>query len=261
MPRYHKPPIVEAWLAFDFDPRPDKRSWEADVVSFRKRVSNDYPEAKFHYTTQIAVAEGHGNELPTVTERTNSLNLVRMWSEDKKRILQLADDRLAANTLRAGSDYGGFSSLRQEAFRRLGDYNAVYQPTLIRQTTIHLTDIVEVPVGKTAPEIEELFTIVRNLDTDPFGDTSDLLVQYTTLAPHDGGPLAFQLGRVPSGRPETLRFRLDWEKVATTACRLDDVESLEATLTADYQFLVRCFEASVTPRTLALFEPISLAQH
>jgi len=79
------------------------------------------------------------------------------------------------------------------------------------------------------------------LDTDPFGDTSDLLAQYTTLAPHDGAPLAFQLGRVPSRRPETLRFRLDWEKVATTACRLDDVASLEATLTADYQFPVRCF--------------------
>lgn len=224
-------------------------------MPYRAKVKEHYPEAKYHYTSQIAVADGEGDRMPTITEHTNKLDLVRMWSEDRKRILQLADDRLAVNTLRAGSEYEGFGKLRSEAFDRLTNYVEVYEPVSIETITIHLTDIIEVPFTDPAPEIEQLFKIARNLSTDPFGDTSDLMIQYSTTSPHDGQPLQIQLGRVPSGQPGTLRFRMDWEKSSRVDCRPDDRSRLDDALTTDYQFLVKCFESSLTEPTLALFSP------
>ena len=256
MPRYRKPPIVEAWIGIDFTPKPSKVTWHEDERRFRSEVHAEFPRAQFFFSSELQVEESEDGSMPIIKDHQKKLDLIRMRTEDGKRVLQLGDDRMAVNTLEGGSDYAGFDSLLGETLRHLKTYRKIYEPVGIRKITTHLTDMIEIPIGDVPAEIEDYFEIARNLPENPFGMTMGVLIQYKTEAPHDQQPMNVGLGRVPSGSPKMLRFRMDWEKSSTIDGEFDE-DLLRGVLTTDNDFLVDCFESSLTSRTLDLFEPLN----
>jgi len=256
VPRYRRPPIVEAWIGIDFAPKPSKTSWHTDQGRFRTEVRDEFPLAQFFFSSELQVEESKDGSMPTITNHQKKLDLIRFRTKDGKRVLQLGDDRMAVNTLEGGADYAGFGSLLAETLRHMNTYRRIYEPVSVRKVTTHLTDIIDIPLDDAPADIEDYFTIARNLPEDPFGMTAGVLIQYQTEAPHDQQPMNVGLARVPSGSPHMFRFRMDWEKSSTIDGEFDET-SLETTLITDNDFLVTCFESSLTTRTLSLFEPLT----
>ncbi len=255
MSRFANPPIVEAWIGFDFHPRPNKTDWIEDARKFREHYREEFPRANFIATQEVIVAEKTDGSMPIVTDRRTTIDLIRMQTKDEKKVLQLGDDRMAFNLLQGGAEYPGFNFLLDETFRHLETYRQIYQPSAIRRAIIHYTDIVTIPTEGKPIQISDFFSVAKDIPDEPYGNSIYLSSEFVTKAPHDGEIMQLGLELVPTERPDELRFRLDWEK----SCEKLDFENEHAFrdgLSANHEFLVDCFLACVTKRTQQFFGPI-----
>lgn len=252
VPRFSNPPIVEAWISLEFQGKPDKEGWLDDARVFRQTYSKDFPRANFVVTREVEVAEKTDGSMPVITKEKTVVDLVRMQTEDETQVLQLGDDKMAFNLLTGGADYPGFNFLLDETFRHLATYKQIYQPAGIRRATIHYTDIVNIPTGGQPIQISDFFSVARDIPAEPFGDSVYLAYQFVTKAPHDGEPMQFGLGLIPTDRAGELRFRLDWEK-SCESLEFGDESAFRSGLSTNHEFLVDCFLACVTPRTQEFF--------
>ena len=256
MVKYGKPPIVEAWLAFDFEPKPDKTAWDMHrAQEFAHLQKDKFPHIEGVFRQEFDVEEPQEGELPRIVRQRHILDVVRMRDEASKRVLQLADDRMAYNVLEAGNDYPGFATLLTESLEYVGKYSDVFQPAGIRQATIHYTDIIAIPIGGATIQIEDYFSIARDLPEEHFGLTVGFSTVFATRCPLDGETLRISLAMVSPGAQNTLRFRMDWEKNCGKV-DFSSEQTIRSGLTESHDFMVNCFENSMTPKTRNLFEPL-----
>lgn len=176
-----------------------------------------------------------------------------MRDAEATRVLQIADDRLAYNVLEGGPAYPGFDKLLGESLDYLDTYRGFFEPAGIRQATIHYVDIIVIPVATTI-EIDEYFNVVRDLPEDPFGFVAGFTTAVVTKCPLDDEPLQISLAMIPPAEQNTIRFRMEWEK----RCGKVDFsgnDTIRDGLSVSHEFMVNCFERSITPKTRSLFEP------
>lgn len=252
MARFKQPPIVEAWIAFDFDPKPDKVAWDmARAQEFTQQQKEKFPKVEVIIRQEYKIEESKGS-LPKVVSQERVPEVVRMRDAESTRVLQIADDRLAYNVLEGGSAYPGFEVLLSETLDYLDAYRVFFEPAGIREATIHYIDIIQIP--SPTIEIDQYFNVVRDLPVDPFGYVAGFTTAFVTKCPLDDEPLQVSLSMIPPAESGTIRFRMEWEK----RCGKVDFSSNEAIqdgLSASHEFMVNCFEESITSKTRALFEP------
>ena len=253
--RFKNPPIVEAWLSFEFEPRPDKVAWDIErAQEFTRLEKERFPNLEVFVREEFKLEKSETGNLPRIVSQQRIPEVVRMRDENARRVLQIADDRMAYNLLEGGPSYPGFETLVGESLEYLGKYRAFFQPAGIRQATIHYVDIVVIPFAGRAVQIDDFFTIARDLPETPFGLVAGYSTSFVTICPPDRQPLQILLAMLPSDKKDSVRFRMDWEK----QCGTIDVSSDETTRTgllASHEFMVECFEKSITARTRQLFEP------
>ncbi len=255
MSRYNKPPLVATWIAFGFDSSPDKTGWDLNLVEqFVRDHSEEFPKIESIGREELKIQPSTDGKLPRVTEKRETVDLVRMASKDGSRVRHLGDDRLAFNLLSAETDYLGFETLLAGGLEFLESYRNSFQPARVRDAGIHHTDIIEIPIEDSAVHIPDYFETIPDVPVVPFGYTIGFSFSFATKCPMDELPLSVKLNVIPPSQPQVLRIQLDWEKKCP-GFEFGDLDAAKADLTSSHEYMVECFEAFVTDKTKSLFDP------
>lgn len=257
-----RPPVVETWISFDFNPNEGKRESNLakenlpTVQEYVRQYAAALPKLEWAFETQIQFQETSPAELPKVVSHEVRLQAVRLTNEARSRVLGIRDDQLSYHVLKTDDGYPGYTTVRTEAQQKLEDYVRIFQPSSVKSATLHYLDVIDIPcpAGGTI-ELADYFLLATDLPEQPFGLTLALLSQFHVRCPIDPGPLQLQLQRIPA-RPEerVVRFRLEWHKLSTDMNTLDFAEVWRR-LDVAHGYLTECFQASLTQRTIELFDP------
>lgn len=257
--KLNKPPIVESWVSFDFEPKPDKVEWDGKLANeLAESLRGRFPKKEYVWQSEIRVVQADKGQLPVPQSLEHRLNIVRMRNEQDTRIFQIADDRIVVNQVKGQDAWPGFEALLNDALELVDRYSAVFQPAGIRLATLHDVDIVEIPAPKGVEvEMDEFLTIVKELPQLPFGLIQGFFSAYVTVSPLDGEPLQISTQLIPSPPDgHVLRLRLDWEKRCGKV-DFNTAESIRAGLLDSHRFVVECFRSAFTAdKGLKLFDPV-----
>ncbi len=70
MPKYENPPLVEAWIAFDFETSPDKVSWgKSQIDPFVKSQAAEFARVEMAARNEDRIEQYSGKELPRITDQ------------------------------------------------------------------------------------------------------------------------------------------------------------------------------------------------
>jgi uncharacterized protein (TIGR04255 family) len=253
VPKYNNPPVIEAWIAFDFEPKADKIGWDLEQVKGFAKAYPDFATMGAFFKEEIRLEKKDDKSLPTITSRSNTLDVARMSNEENTRLRQLANDRIAYNLLRkAGDEYPGFKVLLDEALEFHKHYEKFFQPANTKNATIHYVDIVDIPTDGIPIVLTDYFGFIPDIPEEPFGFTIGYSLAFVTKCPFDSASMQTTLAWIPSPDANVMRIRMDWEKPCP-AVDYSDTEKTKAGLKQSQQFMVDCFEKVITDKTRELF--------
>lgn len=257
--KFRKPPVVEVWISVELDPAENKREpLEAQCVQdYAHRVKVEFPILETLHETMFTFEEKSASDLPRVTNREVRLKSVRLWMENRSRMVQIDDDQFAFHVLKTSDETPGYSKVREAAEPKLGEYVRVFQPTQIRHATLHYLDIIDIPQPTSGKlNLSDYFPQAVDLPEVPFGPIAALNHQFQVMCPVDEGPLFFRLQSLPSPPEQNvLRFRLEWHKQSVDVNTLDLTQVWQR-MDVAHDYMRDCFNTALSPSTLDLFEPI-----
>lgn len=213
--KLRKPPVVESWIAFDFEPNPNKVEWDGKLASeLADSLSDRFPHKEYRWRSEIQIETPQPGQLPVSKVSKHTLDTIHIRNEESTRIFQIADDRIVFNQLKADGDWPGFENLLDESLELLTQYNQFFHPSSIKLAALHYVDIVEIsPSQDGLVQLDDYFNLVRELNLSPFGLIASYKTEYMTICPHDNEPLIIALQTIsPSQNKKAIRFRLDWNK-------------------------------------------------
>ena len=249
-----KPPIVEMWVEFYFDPN-TSRSVEP-ARKFLNEFADQYPKAEVARQDTLQFRHVSPTQLPEVVGREVSISHFRVSNEAGSRWIHLTPNHLVCNFLRLGESYPEFKVLSEDAVSKLKRFVELCQPSRIRHAAVHYVDVIDIPLPPSKEILlSDYFALGLDLPSNPFGNQLSFLLR-TSVQPTDGtGLLEIQLqNELRAGDAPGLRFRMDWHKL----CPYDkevDPGRIPADLAQAHASVMRCFRAAFTERTWALFEP------
>jgi uncharacterized protein (TIGR04255 family) len=251
-----KPPIVQIWVEFLFDPNPNNSS--EIVQSLLGEFSAEYPKIEIEHADTLEFHQVSPKELPKVVGRESAISHLRLRDEKGTKWIHIQPNYLVCSFLRLGDSYPGFSALSKDAVSKLQRFIELCKPLKVRHAAIHYVDRIDVPVHPTNREIQlsDYFTLGLDLPSDSFGNQLSYLMR-TTLRPTDGtGLLDLQLqSEVLAADATSFRFRMDWHKY----CPYDGeigIDAIESDLRRAHESVMNCFRAAFTERAWKLFEPV-----
>lgn len=252
-----KPPIVERWVSFDFEPNASKTAWDGKLANeLADSFTSEFP-AKDHIWAQQFRVTHAGPGTPVQPEFLIRLDCVRCANSTSTELFQIRDDQIAYNRLRGNEDWPGFNSFLDRALHLLAKYRQTFQPARILAAVLHEVDIVEIPFTPDGQiQLDEFFSLIKDLPEKPFGLIQGFASQYVTIAPHDREPLTISLQQIPA-EPEakSLRFQVEWDKKCASL-DFSTEESIRSGLNTNHEFMLNCFEqAFLTTKCWDLFEP------
>lgn len=257
--KFRKPPVVEVWISVDFDPNENKRQWEIELVQqYLEMYRAELPRIEAIHERQIQVEETSPQALPEVIGHQVRLQFVRLSNETRSRVLQIGDDQLSFHVVKEGEAFPGYRIVRDEMQKKLEDYARIFQPSRIRDATLHYLDIIEIPRPESGKiDLPDYFLPSIDLPEEPFGPISGFANRFQMVCPVDPGPLHLQLQAIPSP-PESnvFRFLMDWHKQSSAVNTLE-LSQVWSRMDVAHNYMRQCFLASFTQRTLDLFEPVA----
>lgn len=257
--KFRRPPVAEVWISVDFDPNENKREWELELVKqYVELYKADLPRLEAIHERQIQVQETSPQALPKVVSHQIRLQFLRISNDKRSRVLQIGDDQLSFHILKDDQSHPTYRTVRDEMQPKLEEYARIFQPSRIRDATLHYLDIIDIPRpanGKV--ELADYFVAPLDLPEEPFGLIAGFAHSFQLVCPVDPGPLLLQLQLIPSP-PESnrFRFRMDWHKLSLGVNTLD-VSEMWTRMDVAHDYIRKCFLASFTQRTLELFEPVA----
>jgi uncharacterized protein (TIGR04255 family) len=259
--KFLKPPVVEVWISVEFDPNQNKREWDMNLVQqYVRQYAHEFPKQEVLLDSQIQIQAAVPNEIPKVVSHDQRVQALRLWNEARTRLLQIGDDKLAYHMVKENEDTPGYRKVRDAAQTKLEDYIRIFQPSHIRNATLHYLDIVEIPVPDNGKlDLKDYFAVSVDLPEDPFGLIASQTHQFAAMCSVDPGPLYFQLQTVPSqAETKVFRFQMEWHKQCSDVNSLD-LPHVFARMDVAHEYMRQCFSSAFTRRALALFGPIEEA--
>ena len=117
---FQKPPVVEAWIEFDFDLSEENIPWtEENAVKFIKENFADYTPKQSEFFARIQV-DSRG--LPDFSKTDKSFNRIKAFSKDGQYCIQAGRNILIFNQINKG-EWPGYDNMRNEAFKVLTSYS------------------------------------------------------------------------------------------------------------------------------------------
>lgn len=255
--KFRKPPVVEVWISINFDSNETKTEWDLDKVKhFTELSAEEFPKLEALQEQTIQVTETSPNDLPKVTGKDVRVEAVRLWNQERSRVMELRDDQLAFHVIKTSNQEPRFHVVREAVTPKLAEYVNVFQPSRIRHASLHYLDIIDIPKPASREiSIKDYFRHACDLPLEPFGLITATTQQFQVICPTDPGPLFFRLQNLPSPEEENVfRFRMEWHKQSTEINSLD-LEDVWRRMSQAHDYMRECFKAALTEPALALFEP------
>ena len=257
-----KPPIVEAWIGFNFEPAPNTTGWDKAglerVTQFLREHASEFPEQEQFRQESFTVEKRTPDGLPKQGRAESQVVFFRAIDQAKSRAVQIGTNVLSYHLLRASDSYPGFRKLRDDSLDELRCYSERFNPQALTQIELHMIDLVAIPrPSNTNCQIEDYFAISLNIPSEPFGALDDFSIrlQLRGATQEDRLHLHFHLLRAGSNETE-FRFRIKWDMACPVQMSVADRSQISARLDSAYQHLFNCFQSMFTERGWKLFEPV-----
>ena len=161
-----KPPIVESWIGFDFEPRADKIVWDGQLANeLADSVADNFPKKDLRYRSKVQIVPAGPGQLPVPKSIEHKLEAVRIQNEDSTRLLQIGDDRIFYHQLGGSDEWPGFAPLLEETLGMVDRYSEVFAPPNIKMATLHDVDIVKIPLDGKTIQLDDYFKLARHKPT------------------------------------------------------------------------------------------------
>jgi len=257
--RLNKPPLIEAWMSFRFDPGIAQPAWNRHRFKLLlDDLASTHPDIQEMKRQAVELTASKRNGVPKVRKIIEDILAMRALSEDGLRAVQMRSNELVVNYIRGGNDYPGFDALLEEAMEVSHRYQELYRPLGVVEVALHYIDVVFLPKNDEG-----------NVDTEEY-----LTVDFR-IPPNFGNFSAFDIRTVVRPLPEKLpvhmyvaseagldddpeqKIRIEWHtsKVSTSVMGEEEVR---ANLNAAHDRLAKCFQSIFTAKGWALLEPESL---
>ena len=255
--KLNKPPVIETWIDFKFEPNPSKREWTESIAeSFLSKYRDDLvvQDAIYSQTYRVVpIDEPRGR--PKVEMADQGLDRMRARDAAGVRCLQIADDQLVFNIVRHDSalDYG---SLRDEAILKLADYISFFKPEVVKHAELCYVDVIAIPKPPDGSPIklEEFFNMRLELPPE-FGTSHYFAIRTWLDVPGSKDLLEAKVESVTAPvESGVFQFRADWRYVCQDL-RTIDLRVIRDRLDEAHDCILHRFKASVTKATWELFEP------
>jgi uncharacterized protein (TIGR04255 family) len=254
-----KPPLIEVWLSFRFEPAAGAPPWTRDrYKAFIDAVAAQFPNADEMTRRAVQVSSfNQGGSSKWKGRLVEEVMAIRTKTEDNFRTLQLTPDELTVNFIPGENNpYPGFHTFLDEAMRHCEQYSQCYQPVGLAEAAVHYVDMIEIPIPESRIlRTEDYLKLNFDAPEDVFGRFSAFQIQAIVSHPGDDQPVEFVFKTEPRGpEAEVARFRLEWHTPARTGSRMN-FEETRSNLVLAHDRLKKCFRSSFTDKGWALFDP------
>lgn len=261
--KLHNPPVIQTWVGFAFEPALSSRcNWTLEAADeFLSRFESSLPRRETVFETSYEIQELSPRHRPRVFRNDPQLDRVRARNEQGTEWLQLARDRMVYNRTRGEGAYLGYSSLRDEAIKKLSEYVAFFQPRRLRSAELHYVDLIEIPrpPSDQSLNLQDYFLLRVEVPGDEgIGTIASFSTRLFLRPPLPGVTVEIRFQNLPpTAKPELYRFRIDWHLVLGEIASFDPVD-VGHQLDEAHDYLSLLFKASLTDKTWAMFQPDSV---
>ena len=251
------PPVIQSWIAIEFDPAPDKKTWDIQIANaFFLRHQNTLPHHDIAWVRHVEIKDFSPAKLPEIIPGKIEVNHVRGRNEQGTFWVQVsADDRLVCNITRGSGSYAGYEYLRDQAILMYIDYVELFKPTKVRRVDLHYVDLIEIPVPPDKKiKLEDYFEFyIKSPGKFDNMLACDISVALSTPRVRDAVEVRFQTEPM-NENSNTYRFRMDWNLTCNQVETLDRDEIVRW-LDEAHDCVRDYFRSSFTDRMWEMFGP------
>ena len=248
---FENPPVIEAWIEFQFDLSEENVRWtEENAVEFLKENFGDYTPKQFEYFAKIEVdSEGQ----PDFSRTDKLFNRVKAFSDDGQFCIQASRNVLIFNQINKGN-WLGYDNMRDKAFEVLQSYSAHRNIEKLLGACLHYRDLISIPPEGDRIELKDYFAIYPYLD-DSFGDLSSLKLELLLPKSCTDGLTLFTLLTLLNNDKDDkhFKFQMDWQVSPCDKLAVTDFDKTREWLNSVHSDLRKRFEGAFTDKAKKLF--------
>jgi uncharacterized protein (TIGR04255 family) len=243
--QYRKPPLIEVFCEFFFEPFPDS-DWDALLMAdfYRGLGKHRFPKSK---RAEARTVQLMSRDSQRGRQRHSGGQRHCFASADGNTTVQVGENLLVLNQL---PPYYGWERFENDAKLVLALYLNIWPSTQL--ASVHYIDRIDIP--DPTFHLEEYFALFPVLPDDLMTcPISNLAMAFEVCGDTEGDVLAVAFHQQPCANPGTNSFRLQWDYVATVP-QFADVPSVVDWLRTAHSATSRAFRSSLTDRCEQLFE-------
>ena len=240
--RYRKPPVIEALCEIFFA----ESTWDDTVPgSFYERIKDDFPKKQKRTIQEAQISFGPEQAVAGVRQLPPWMQFI---SEEKHRMIQVAQDLLVINQLRP---YPHFEEWEPEIYSAFGIYKELANPKKVTRLGLRYINRIVIPEERV--RMEDYFTIYPNLPAR-LGDTHGSFLVRVEVPQTEGHAVLITFGTAPPSGQNQHPFMLDLYDILHINGPVDE-NTLKQQIGCAHDNIVVAFEDSITDTLRALFEP------
>ena len=223
---YTEPPVVEAWIEFDFDLSEEENiPWTEEVATnFFQENLQDFSAKHFQYYARI---EANSKGEPDLSKIDKQFSRVKAFSKDEQYCIQAGRNFLVFNQINIGN-WLGYPNMRDKAFETLDIYSKYRGIDKLLGSCLHYRDQIDIPSKGKKIELEDYFKIYPHLD-DSLGDMSHFKLELVLPDLCEESVCLFTLLSLPGNNEKKFKFQMDWDIKPTmsgikTSMNFDDTK-------------------------------------
>lgn len=260
-----KPPVVEAWIKFEFGLDEDSAPWGEETASafIDEALEGRYKLEVFMGKAEVALGRGDDRH-PRIEGGKITLDRAKaVHAEDKAKVVQISRGKLVCNLLRGSAEWLGFEVLLTEALDVLPRYESFFSTRGVESVSVHYRDLVSIEIAEDENRLDlrDYFTLLPEVP-DHYGPVPDFRMSCVLPEAVESGVLSMSLRRdrdlsqeaETASSTRSLRFAMDWD-LRTEEQDMEDMEKVETWLQSASKDIRHAFRCAFTDQAWELFEP------
>jgi len=246
---FNKPPVVEAWIEFNFDLSEEENiPWNESVAC--KFIEENFEDFTPKHSEYFARIQFDSKGKPDFSKTDQSFNRIKAFSKDGQYCIQAGRNVLIFNQINKGS-WLGYDNMLNKALEVLESYSNYRSVEKLLSSQLHYRDIIPIPTKEGKIKLEDYFTIYPQTEHS-FGEYSHLRLELLLPDSCKDGFTYFTLISMPGNDDTIIKFQMDWH-VRPHDSYIMSFEEAKDWLDKVHSELRRRFEEALTDKTKAIF--------
>jgi uncharacterized protein (TIGR04255 family) len=227
--QYKKPPLVEVFCEFFFQPDPDGEPDPLAIAKFWKgKIRADFPRA--------------------IQPSGPPMRRDRFASEDGKTLLQIGENMLVVNQL---PPYYGWERFEPAVVDCFAQYIRQWKPARADRAAVHYVDKIDIPHLEF--DLTEYLNLYPTLPEFPKTPATNIALSYEVQGATEGDIVITTMRQHPSANPDGATFTIQWDYVASGGLEANR-EQVQSWLGKAHEFLSALFISTLTDECRKLFD-------